>query len=55
MWENLKSDFDKALIVLAKALYIDLPVGVQPEDQLKPPVKAVLEALGTQVIRCRRP
>ena len=43
------SDFDKALIVLAKALSIDLPVGVQPEDQLKPPVKAVLEALATQI------
>lgn len=43
------SDFDKALIVLARALSIDLPVGVQPEDQLKSPVKALLETLAPQV------
>jgi len=43
------SDFDKALAALAKALAVDLPIGVQPEDQLKPPVKGVLEALAIQV------
>lgn len=39
------SEFDKALATLSKVLMVDLPVGVQPEDQLKPPVKAILEAL----------
>jgi hypothetical protein len=43
------SDFDKALAALAKRLAVDLPAGVQPEDQLKPPVKAVLETLSMQV------
>lgn len=43
------SDFEKALAVLAKGLAVELPVGVQPEDQLKAPIKAVLEALAPQI------
>ena len=41
--------FPSMLAALAKALATPLPPGVQPEDQLKPPVKAVLEALGPKV------
>jgi hypothetical protein len=41
--------WESALKALAKALAVELPVGVQPEDQLKPPVKALLEALAPHV------
>jgi hypothetical protein len=41
--------WESALKALAKALAVELPVGVQPEDQLKPPVKALLEALSPHV------
>lgn len=43
------SAYDDAMAALAKALTTVLPQGVQPEDQLKPPVKAVLESLAAQV------
>lgn len=41
--------YDNALAALAKTLDATLPAGVQPEDQLKPPTKAVLEALAAHV------
>lgn len=43
------SAYDAALAALAKALTTALPQGVQPEDQLKSPVKAILESLAAQV------
>lgn len=38
-----------ALASLYTALTANLPPGVQPEDQLKPPIKAVVESLGTHI------
>lgn len=43
------SEFDTALAALAKAVNADLPLGVQPEDQLKSPVKALLEGVALHV------
>lgn len=43
------SDYEVALEGIAKAVTVELPHGVQPEDQLKPPVKSVLESFGTYV------
>lgn len=37
------------LRALAKSLVTDLPSGVQPEDQLKSPIKVILESLGSRV------
>ena len=37
------------LSALAKVLAADLPSGAQPEDQLKSPVKAILESIGPKV------
>lgn len=42
-------DFSSTLAALAKALATSLPSGVQPEDQLKPPVKRILESLGPRI------
>src|SRR5690606_33712915 len=39
----------EALAKLAKAISTDLPIGVQPEDQLKTPIKAILETIGSHV------
>lgn len=41
--------YEDALSTLAKALTTTLPPGVQPEDQLKSPVKAILESLAAHV------
>lgn len=43
------TDYEKALVALAKTLTTTLPAGVQPEDQLKPPVKAIFESLAAHV------
>lgn len=42
-------NFATALTQLARTLGTLLPAGVQPEDQLKTPVKAILEALGPRI------
>jgi hypothetical protein len=43
------SKFAAAFDALAKTLVVNLPAGVQPEDQLKSPIKMVLEAAAPQV------
>lgn len=43
------SDFDTAIESLAKVLAMVLPYGVQPEDQLKSPVKLILQAIAAKI------
>ena len=45
----MATELASALLGLAKTLAAELPAGVQPEDQLKPPVKMLLEALGPKI------
>jgi hypothetical protein len=43
------TNFNGALEQLASALSANLPAGVQPEDQLKPPVKVIIESVAAGV------
>lgn len=45
----MPSAYESAIERLCTALAAELPSGVQPEDQLKPPVKSIVEGMGSRI------